>query len=133
MALQCKSFEDLTWQRIQFFDQKIKQNTGNSTSLSLSLGKIKRYMDTKNITQFDAVVGKRFLLERFGNKDYAKLGKSEKDLVRAVTILRQFCSTGAIEPIKMQSTFEGSIGVAMVDYLAYRTASQVKSTYYRRK
>ena len=86
-------------------------------------------MQLQKISFFHALVGKNYLLEEFGDRDYSRLSKKEKDLVRAISVLCEFQETGSIQYRKEQTSFEGPIGQLMIGYLAHKTSLRLnKST-----
>lgn len=88
--------------------------------------RLRRYMESRQIEYFDATVGKEYLLHQFGDRDYSQLSKREKDLIRSVNVLCQIYETGAIQSAKEQTTFDGSIGQLMLEYLSYKTSLRLK-------
>lgn len=120
MATKCKTFEELTSNATSFLVQKLRRSQATAIYYHCSWRKIKRYMEANRIKQFDASVGKRYQLTNLGNKDYSQLSKSEKDLIRAVNVLSEFCSNGSIQPLKELPVFKGPIGAIMAQYIEYR-------------
>lgn len=86
-------------------------------------------MHDKGIKEFNSSVGKAYLLLEFGDTDYSKLSKSQKDVIRSVRVLSDFSDSGSIRPVKEQIFFEGQIGAAIQKYIAYRVSLRLnKST-----
>ena len=120
MTSKCKTFEELTSNAASFLIRKLRRSQETAKHYHCLWKKVKRYMDAAKIKQFDAEVGKKYLMTQFGNRDYGELSKSEKDLVRAVGVLSEFSSHGSIQPIKEQPVFNGPVGEIMAKYIAYR-------------
>ena len=83
-------------------------------------------MESQKIVFFHAKVGKEYLLKKLGNRDYSKLSKREKDLVRAINVLCEFQETGTIRPVKEKVSFEGPIGQLMLDYISHKISLRLK-------
>ena len=81
-------------------------------------------MKLQKITRFASTVGKKYLLQELGDRDYCRLSKREKDLVKGVHVLCEFHETGSVQPVKEQTVFEGSIGLLMREYLSYNAWSR---------
>jgi site-specific recombinase XerD len=122
MKSKWKSFDDLCFNAAHFLIYKMGRSQETAKHYSCYWRRVKRYLIASNIKRFDSSVGKAYLLEQFDNKDYNLLGKSQKDLIRALTILCDFSETGSIRPIKEQIIFEGAVGIAMKGYIAYRVS-----------
>src|ERR1022692_3722025 len=106
MKTKFKSFEELTSSAADFLKNKLFRTEGTARPYHILWRNVKRFMVSRKIKQFDSTVGKQFLLNQLGNRDYGLLSKCEKDLVRAVSILCEFHKTGTIEPIKEQTVFD---------------------------
>lgn len=126
MKAKSKTFEELTSTASDFLKNKLFRSDGTAQHYLILRRRVKKYMGSQKIKQFDAAVGKQFLLEAFGDRDYCLLSKREKDLVKAVSILCEFYNTGSIQPVKEQLVFDGSIGTLMVKYLSFRTSCRLK-------
>ena len=86
-------------------------------------------MQEKGIKEFSSCVGKAYMLLQFGDTDYSKLSKSQKDFVRSVRVLSDFSDNGSIRPVKEQIFFEGPNGEAIQAYISYRVSLRLnKST-----
>lgn len=120
MTSKCKSFEELTSDAAGFLINKLRRSVETAKHYHCLWRKVKRYMDAKTIKQFNAAVGKQYLIDQFGNKDYGQLSKFEKDLIKAVNVLSEFCSSGSIQPVKEQPVFDGPVGQSMARYIAHR-------------
>ena len=126
MKTKFKSFEELTSNAASFLKNKLFRTEATARHYHILWRNVKKFMVTRKIKQFDSTVGKQFLLQQFGNRDYGLLSKREKDLVRAVSILCEFHKSGTIEPVKEQIVFDGPIGIIMVKYLSYRSSLRIK-------
>jgi hypothetical protein len=66
-------------------------------------------METHHLQYFDPLVGEKYLLHEFGNRDYGNLTKREKDVIKTVNILSEFHKTGSIQPVKEQPVLKGKL------------------------
>jgi site-specific recombinase XerD len=122
MKSKWSSFDRLCFNAAHFLIYKMGRTQETAKQYSCYWRKVKRYMIANSIKVFDPSVGKRYLLEQFGNKDYSQLAKGQKDLIHTVRILCEFSQTGSIRPVKEQIVFEGDIGKAMTAYISHRVS-----------
>ncbi len=127
MPAKFKSFIELTSSAASFLIQKLRRSPQTMIMLSSLWRKVKRYMDANKITQFDTDAGKQYLLDQFGSKDYGQLSKCEKDLIKAVNVLDEFCNSGSIQPVKEQPVFDGPVGQTMASYIAHRISIRLNN------
>ncbi|RLD34577.1 MAG: hypothetical protein DRI83_07860 [Bacteroidetes bacterium] len=120
MEEKCKTFEEITSGAADCLRKKRSRTDGTIRFYYVFWRKVKRYMEFKEIEHFDSTVGEDYLLQEFGNRDYSKLSKHEKDHVRGVNILCEFQETGSLLPVKEQTVFDGPIGQLMTKYLSYK-------------
>jgi site-specific recombinase XerD len=83
-------------------------------------------MESKQMEHFNTEVGKDYLLQEFGNRDYSRLAKREKDLIRSVNVLCEIHETGSIQSAKEQTSFDGPIGQLMKGFLSHKTSLRLK-------
>jgi len=121
-----KTFEEITSGAADCLRKKRSRADGTIRHYNVLWRKVKRYMEFKEIAHFDSTIGKDYLLQEFGNRDYSKLSKHEKDLVRGVNVLCEFQETGSLLPVKEQTAFDGSIGQLMTKYLSYKISLRLK-------
>ena len=114
------SFDDLCFNAVNYLIRKMGRTQETAKQYVCYWRRIKRHMHAKGIRKFSSSVGKAYLLSQFGDTDYSKLSKSQKDLVRSVRVLSDFSDNGSIRPVKEQIFFEGPIGDAIQAYISYR-------------
>jgi integrase len=120
------SFEELTRSAADFIRSKLLKADGTVKHYIVLWKKVKRHLESQRINCFSSVIAKQYLLNEFGNRDYAQLSKREKDLVRAVNVLSEFSETECISAVKEQTIFDGSIGLLMREYLSHKTNLRLK-------
>ena len=120
MKTQCRSFDQLTFDAASFLINKMGRAQGTAYQYVCHWQRIKRYMATNKIEQFDFSVGKKYLLSLFGEQDYSKLPKGQRDFIRSVRVLSEFSTKGLIHPVKEQISFEGALGEKITNYISYR-------------
>jgi len=128
MKEKCKTFVEITSGAADCLREKRSRSEGTIRHYHVLWRKVKKYMESQQIECFDSTVGKDYLLQEFGNRDYSKLSKPEKDLVRGVNILCEFQETGSLLPVKEQTVFDGPIGQLMTKYLSYKTSLRLKKS-----
>jgi integrase/recombinase XerD len=126
MRGKCKTYEEITSGAADCMRKKRSRTDGTIRHYNVLWRKVKRYMEFQEIRYFDSTVGKDYLLQEFGNRDYSMLSKNEKDLVRGVNVLCEFQETGSLLPVKEQTVFEGPIGQLMTKYLSYKISLRLK-------
>ncbi|HYN44386.1 MAG TPA: site-specific integrase [Candidatus Limnocylindrales bacterium] len=126
MKKKCKTFEELTSLATDFLRDKLLRSEGTVYHYRVLWRRLRRYMESKQVEHFDATIGKEYLLHEFGDRDYSRLNKREKDLIRSVHVLCEIYETGLIQSAKEQTTFDGSIGQLMMEYLAHKTSLRLK-------
>ena len=120
MKSKWKSFDDLSFEAANFLICKMGRSQETAKQYVCYWRRIKRYMVANKIIHFESVVGKAYLKAQFGNQDYNKLSKSQKDVIRSVNVLSEFSDKGSISPVKEQVAFYGQIGEAITTYQTFR-------------
>ena len=126
MKEKCKTFEKLTSLAADFLRNELLRTEGTVYHYHVLWRRLRRYMESRQIEYFDAIVGKDYLLYEFGDRDYSQLSKREKDLIKCVNVLCEFEETGSIQSVKEQTVFNGSIGQLMTGYLAHKISLRLK-------
>ena len=90
-------------------------------------GKVKTYMDSQNINDINASVCRDYLINEFNNRDFSELTKREKEAISTINILIEFLETGGVQIKKEQIVLDGSIGVLMTKYIAYKTGQRLNN------
>lgn len=78
-------------------------------------------MDSQNISNIEASVCRKYLLNEFNNYDFKQLTKRAQEVVSTVNILLEFLETGAVQIKKVQINLDGPIGALMSKYLVFKT------------
>lgn len=126
MSEKCKTFTELTCSAADCLRKKLLRSDATIHHYHVLWRKVKRYMESQQISDLDVSVGKAYLLQEFGERDYSRLSKREKDLVRAINVLCEFKETGTIQPVKEPTVFDGPIGELMSNYLSYKISLRLK-------
>lgn len=123
-----KGFSDITDAAAEALRNDLARSEGTIKYYRVQWRKLERFMAQRLITSFDSQVGTDFLLDRFGEKDYSCLSKSEKDLVSAVNVLVEFYKAGQILSKKEQVCFWGDTGKVMESYLSHLAQQRLKAS-----
>ena len=89
-------------------------------------GRVKIYMNSKDISDIDASVCRDYLLNEFNDHDFSELTLKEKGVVHTVNVLIEFLETGAVQIKKEQINLDGPIGVLMTKYLVFKTDQRLR-------
>lgn len=116
------SFDQLCFNAVNYLIRKMGRTQQTAKQYVCYWRRIKRFMQDKGIKEFSSSVGKAYMLLQFGDTDYSKLSKSQKDFVRSVRVLSDFSDNGSIRPVKEKIFFEGPIGEAIQAYILYRVS-----------
>jgi len=87
------------------------------------LMKLRNFMHSNKIKNYDTSVGLRYLKSILGDFDYDRLTKKEKELVCSIEALAEFQKTGCIlmgKRIQHPKEFNGNIGGVITDFIEYR-------------
>lgn len=120
MKSKWKSFDALSFNAAHFLIYKMGRTQETAKQYVCYWRRINRYMIANRIKQFDSSVGNKYLIKQFGNSDYSKLSKSQKDFIHTVRILSEFSETGSIQPVKEQAILNGPVGNAITAYISHR-------------
>lgn len=123
-----KTFEEITSGAADCLRKKRSRSNGTIRHYYVLWSRVRKYMELEEIDHFDSTIGKNYLLREFGNRDFSKLSKREKDLVRGVNVLCEFQETGSLLPVKEQTVFDGSIGQLMIKYLEHQISLRLKKS-----
>jgi integrase len=77
-------------------------------------------MDSKGVQFLDSTVCNTFLGHAYSGRDFNDLTKRDRDMIKAVEVLMEFINTGTISPRKEAIVLNGTIGILMTQYLAYK-------------
>lgn len=81
---------------------------------------VKEYMESQKIDFISPEVCKNFLINLYNGRNRSDLSVNEKYIEKAVSVLSEFIETGAIQKKKKTTHLDGSIGVLMKDFLAFK-------------
>lgn len=120
------TFEEITSGAADCLRKKLLRSEPTIRHYHILWRKVKRYMESQEIRFFHSSVGKDYLLREFGDRDYYRLSKREKELVKAVNVLGEYLETGSIQSAKEQTSFQGQIGQLMTDYISHKMSLRLK-------
>ena len=126
MQKKWNSFRELSLAAADVLKDKLQRADGTVIWYKYLWRKLGKYMANNGILYFDSTVGKTYLLEQFGDVDYAELRKTDKDVVKVVSVLCEFYNTGTIMTTKERTVFDGPIGDLMKKYFCYLTSKRMK-------
>lgn len=80
----------------------------------------------KGIAEFTSDIGRQYLLDNFGDYDYATLSKHDKDLIKIVSVLNEYSDTGTLVSYKERIVLNGTIGKQMKQFISYQVSTRLK-------
>ncbi|WP_170982998.1 site-specific integrase [Dyadobacter frigoris] len=92
-----------------------------------------REIQNQSIFEFTSDIGRQYLLDRFGELDYATLSKRDKDVVKIVNVLCDFYDTGTIVSSRERIKLDGPIGDLVKQFVDYLTSLRLKPTTIRER
>lgn len=88
---------------------------------------LKEYMDSHKIGLLSSCVCKDFLQDFYNGRKHSDLSVNEKLIEKSVSVLSEFMQTGTIQR-KIKITYlDGSIGILMKDFLAFKQSRRLSS------
>ncbi|MFT4094553.1 MAG: site-specific integrase [Niabella sp.] len=85
---------------------------------------IKKFMDSRQIKQYELNTEKQILYHRFGSRNILQLTRHEKEVHNSIKMITEFAFTGAIKVIprilRRDFVFTGVIGVLISQFLEYK-------------
>ena len=84
------------------------------------------YMSVKNTQHYNASIGTQYLTQVVGNIEQRSLSRSQRDRIRAITVLTDFAETGTIRKNKKKQKprqLNGPIGKMMSEYIVHSKRS----------
>ncbi|MEN8251701.1 MAG: tyrosine-type recombinase/integrase [Bacteroidota bacterium] len=115
-------FEELAAGAAKCLKERLRRAPGTLHHYHVLWNRIRKYMNSREIKIFDSTICNAFLEHTYGDQDFGDLTKRDRDMIRAVEVLREYIDTGTIVPKKEVAVFEGSIGKLMIQYLAYKSS-----------
>lgn len=79
------------------------------------------YLKTQKIQQYEASIGVQYLADKVGDVERKALPRSQRDRIRAISVLSDFAETGTIRKRKNRQEprqLDGPIGKIMAEYIA---------------
>jgi site-specific recombinase XerD len=125
MEMKQKTFKEVTSLATTCLKSKLSRANGTLRYYNWHWRKLKKFMESKGIQFIDAAICKDFLIQEYGNKDFDKLPKRDKDIVKTIIVLIEFMETDTIQSAKVVTDFKRSIGQLMMDYLAFKTSCRL--------
>ncbi|WPV67054.1 site-specific integrase [Chitinophaga sp. LS1] len=93
-----------------------------------------RQLLAQGISEFTSAVGRQYLVNQFGELDYATLSKRDKDLMKIINVLCEFYDTGTLVSYKERIVLDGPIGQLVNQFVAHLVSLRLKpSTINERK
>ncbi|WAC12422.1 site-specific integrase [Dyadobacter pollutisoli] len=92
-----------------------------------------RELRGQSISEFTSDIGRQYLLDRFGELDYATLSKRDKDFVKTVSVLCEFYDTGTIARSRERIKLDGAIGELVKQFADHLATLRLKSTTIRER
>ncbi|WP_207536424.1 tyrosine-type recombinase/integrase [Desertivirga arenae] len=83
-------------------------------------------LSSKGITEFNSNIGRQYLLDLFGEFDYAALPKCDKDVVKIINVLCEFYDTGTLVSYKERIVLDGTIGKQMKQFIRQQESLRLK-------
>lgn len=85
-----------------------------------------RSLSSKGITDFNSNIGRQYLLDLFGEFDYATLPKRDKDVIKIINVLCEFYDTGTLVSSKERIVLDGTIGKQMKQFIRHQESLRLK-------
>jgi len=82
---------------------------------------LNQYMKAHNIQHYNASVGAQYLADKVGDAERKALPRSQRNRIRAISVLSDFAETGSIRKRKKRQEprhLDGPIGMIMTEYIA---------------
>ena len=113
-------YYDVTSSALEFLENKLSYKYVTLRHYRSRWLFIKEYMESQKIDFISPEVCKNFLINLYNNRSRSDLSVNEKNIEKAVSVLSEFIETGAIKQKKKITYLDGSIGVHMKDFLAFK-------------
>jgi len=121
-------FEELAAGAAKLLETNRSRASGTVHHYQCLWRKVERYLKANSLDYFTETAARDYLLQKFGDCDYEKLPKGDKDLIRAVELLCELYRSGTIRPVKEQTVFEGKMGQLMLGYLSDQRSLRLKKS-----
>lgn len=87
---------------------------------------VKEYMEKSRLKFINPALCKEFLLEFYKGRTHEELTEKEKLIEKAVFVLSEFMETGSVQRKCKVRYLDGSIGLMMKDFLAYKRSHRLR-------
>lgn len=87
---------------------------------------VKGYMEKHGLKFISLVVCKNFLLEFYKDRTHEELTENEKLIEKSVSVLSEYIESGSIQKRCKVRYLDGSIGLLMKNFLAYKRSHRLK-------
>lgn len=87
---------------------------------------VKEYMEKHSLKLINSAICKDFLLDFYGGRKHEELTEKEKLIEKAVSILSEFMETGSVQPRCRIRYLDGSIGLLMKDFIAFKRSHRLR-------
>ncbi|WPQ63346.1 site-specific integrase [Chitinophaga sancti] len=85
-----------------------------------------RQLLTQGISEFTSTIGRQYLINQFGDFDYASLSKHDKDVVKIINVLCEFYDTGTLVSYRERIFLDGPIGELVKQFVAHLMSLRLK-------
>jgi len=87
---------------------------------------VKEYIEKSRLKFINPALCKEFLLEFYKGRTHEELTEKEKLIEKAVFVLSEFMETGSVQRKYKVRYLDGSIGLMMKDFLAYKRSHRLR-------
>lgn len=87
---------------------------------------VKEYMEKQGLESISSALCKDFLLEFYLGRTHGELTDNEKLIEKSVSVLSEYIATGSVERKCKVRYLDGSIGLAMKDFLAFKRSRRLR-------
>ena len=87
---------------------------------------VKEYMEKSRLKFINPALCKEFLLEFYKGRTHEELNEKEKLIEKAVFVLSEFMETDSVQRKYKVRYLDGSIGLMMKDFLAYKRSHRLR-------
>ena len=127
------TFDQLIYDAGEVLRNKLQRTDGTVIWYRVYWRRMYRQLTAQGINEFTSAVGKQYLIRQFGNADYASLCKRDKDVIKIVNVLCEFCDSGTIMSYKERISLNGPIGELVKQFVEHLVSRRLKSTTIRER
>ena len=121
MIQQFQTYKELTDTAVSYL-KSLAYGSHSIDSYSREWSSLGDYMKINGIPHYDASVGVQYLAQAIGSIDRKALSRSQRNRIRAISMLSDFAATGAIRKTKKRKEprqLDGPIGKVMSEYIVH--------------